>query len=293
MKTCSLMGVKIYLNNYFLILLCLFFAAGILGKGLIVFGTVLAHELAHVFAARRLGVQVDEVELLPFGGVARVSSELVFNPRHEFCVAIAGPICNIILIFLGISAKNYGLWDESLSPFFLQCNVFLALFNLIPALPLDGGRVLRAYLSRFYGLKKSTYISATAGQITACFLILGGIIGFGMQLTGLDVLVTSLFLLYAATKEKNMGPYYFIRHAVQKKKELLRKGVLPANMLAARTDLQVYDVIKLFVPGKFHFVMLVDDKLGYMGMLGESEIIDAILDQGVNVTVGSLFLGKK
>ncbi|HZK17822.1 MAG TPA: site-2 protease family protein, partial [Clostridia bacterium] len=260
-------------------------------KGLIVFGVVFAHELAHVIVARRLGVQVGEVELLPFGGVARVGSELVFNPWHEFCVAIAGPACNIVLAILTIAAKNYGLWHESFSPFFLQCNLFLALFNMIPALPLDGGRVLRAYLSRFYGLKKSTYISALAGQVAAGILVAAGIAGFLMNLTGLDILVVAVFLLYAATKEKGMGPYYFIRHTVQKKKELVSKGILPANIFAAREDIKVHDAIKLFVPGKFHFIMVVDNRLGYIGMLGENDLVDAILKEGLNASLGSLLAG--
>ncbi len=288
----SILGVRIYLNKYFLLLIGLFFVAGILGKGLIVFGVVFVHELAHVIVARKLGVQVSEVELLPFGGVARVGSELVFNPWHEFCVAIAGPSCNIVLAILTISAKNYGLWHESFSPFFLQCNLFLALFNMIPALPLDGGRVLRAYLARFHGLKKSTYISATAGQITAGLLIAAGIAGFFMRLTGLDILVVAVFLLYAATREKGMGPYYFIRHAVQKKKELVKKGILPASIFAAGRDINVYETIKLFVPGRFHFIMIVDNRLGYIGMLSENDLVDAILRQGLNASLGSVLEDK-
>ena len=91
MKVCTVSGVQIHLNNIFLALLGLFFVAGVLAKGLIAFSIVLLHELAHVAAARRLGVNVADVELLPFGGVCRIGGEVVLDPAREVLVASAGP----------------------------------------------------------------------------------------------------------------------------------------------------------------------------------------------------------
>lgn len=281
-------GVDIYLNNGFLALLGLFFVAGVLGKGLIAFAIVLIHELAHVVAARRFGVHVSDIELLPFGGVSRMGGEVVFNPAMEIYVATAGPAANLLLAGIGTALKNYGLWDDNLGPFFLQCNLMLAAFNLLPALPLDGGRVFRARLARRVGLKEATYRAAWWGQFWGATVILGGMAGLGMGLTGLDIVITGLFLFYAAAREKNLAPYHFIRHLAQKKKELVAAGVLPGEPIVSLDTARLGDVIRTFVPRRFHLVLLLDKDWQYRGVVSESQIVDALLTDGLNVPVGSL-----
>jgi prepilin signal peptidase PulO-like enzyme (type II secretory pathway) len=110
-----LAGVEVHLNNAFLALLGLFFVAGVLVKGLIAFAVVLLHELAHVAAARRFGVYVQDVELLPFGGVSRMGSEVVFDPSKEVGGMGGGDIKLAALIgfFLG--------WPNGLLAVFLGC----------------------------------------------------------------------------------------------------------------------------------------------------------------------------
>lgn len=288
MKVGRVSGVEIHLNNAFLALLGLFFVAGVLGKGLIAFSVVLLHELAHVTAARRLGVHVSDVELLPFGGVSRMGGEVVLNPSKEVYVAAAGPATNLLLAGLGGVLRNYGLWDDDLGPFFLQCNLMVAAFNLLPALPLDGGRVFRAYLARRIGLRQATHRAAWWGQFWGVAIILGGTVGLAMHLSGLDVIITGMFLLYAATREKSLAPYHFIRHLAQKKEELAAAGVLPGEPLVSLDTVRLGDVIRTFIPQRFHLVLLLDKNWQYRGVVSEAQIIDALLTEGVDIPVGSL-----
>lgn len=118
MRIGQIMGVELHLNNFFLALLGLFFVAGVLGKGLVAFLVVLVHEFAHVACARRLGVPVADVELLPFGGVIRMGGDLVLDPVKEVYVAAAGPVSNVLMALWGLAMKNYGLWHSELGPFF-------------------------------------------------------------------------------------------------------------------------------------------------------------------------------
>lgn len=288
MKVGRVSGVEIHLNNAFLALLGLFFVAGVLGKGLIAFSVVLLHELAHVAAAKRFGVHVSDVELLPFGGVSRMGSEVVFDPSKEVYVAAAGPATNLLLVGLGTVLKNYGLWDDDLGPFFLQCNLMVAAFNLLPALPLDGGRVFRAYLARRVGLREATHRAAWWGQFWGVAIILGGTAGLAMRLFGLDVIITGMFLFYAATREKSLAPYHFIRHLAQKKEELAAAGVLPGEPLVSLDTVRLGDVIRTFIPQRFHLVLLLDRNWQYKGVVSEAQIIDALLTEGMDVPVGSL-----
>lgn len=282
MKIGRLLGVDLYLNPFFMALLGLFFVAGILDKGLIAFGVVLFHELAHAAMAKRLGLPVSDVELLPFGGVTRMAGDMAVNPRHEIYIAVAGPAGNLVLFAAGLALKNYGLWEGELIRFFLQCNILIALFNILPALPLDGGRVYRALLAGKAGLRQATYRAAGLGQAWGVLVILAGAVGLALGWSGLDILITGLFLFYASTRERVAAPYLFIRHMVQKKEDLVTEGVLPTVTLAAREDAPLGQVVRLFVPRRFHFVAVFSMDLEYKGLLTEDKIIDALFTFGFN-----------
>lgn len=288
MKVGRIKGVNINLNNGFLALLGLFFIAGVLGKGLIAFAVVLIHEMAHITVARWFGVNVSDVELLPFGGVSRIGGEVVSDPAKEVYVAAAGPATNLLLFGLGIALKNNGFWDNNLGPFFLQCNLMVAAFNLLPALPLDGGRVYRAYLARRIGFRQATYRAGRWGQFWGVAIVAGGSAGLVAGISGLDIVVTGLFLLYAAINEKSMAPYHYARHLSQKKNELLSSGVLPAEPLVSFDTVRLGDITRLFVPKRFHLVLLLDKDYHYRGVVSEEQIVDALLQEGMDIPVGRL-----
>lgn len=288
MRVGRLWGIDLHFNLLFLFLLGLYFVAGVLEKGLMIFALVLFHELAHTLAARLIGVRVIDVEVLPFGGVARMGGEMSVEPGKEIAVALAGPASNLLLIGLAMGLRNYGIWSEELSPFFLQINLMLAFFNLLPALPLDGGRIFRALLSVHVGLSEATLIAARMGQVVAVAVACLGVVGVLYGFVGLDVVIIALFVLYSATKEKNLAPYLFIRHLAQKKEELSKAGVLPAEQLVAREDVPLKEVVRLFVPQKFHLILLVDKQMKTLGQISEAQVVDALFTHGMDYPLGAI-----
>ena len=150
---------------------------------LALFACILLHEFGHILMARRFGVRTPDVILLPIGGVARLE-RIPDVPRQELLIALAGPAVTLaiivglygILLLTRHSASIGQLSPEG--PFLAQLmavNVYLLLFNLIPAFPMDGGRVLRALLASRLGLVRGTRIAATLGQMLATA---GGVYGF-------------------------------------------------------------------------------------------------------------------
>ncbi len=290
MRIGRIFGVELYLNVFFLAILGLFFIAGVMAKGLIAFAVVLVHEMAHVYVARRLNVPVGEVELLPFGGVTRMGQDLVLDPFKEVMVASAGPLSNLCMVALGFALKNYNIWDEQLGSFFLQCNLLIASFNLLPALPLDGGRVYRAYLALRVGIREATRRAAGFGQFWAVSTIIFSLFGIAFHFSGLDILFTGLFLFYAATKEKRMAAYLFMRHLIKKKEELTSLGMLPAELVVAVESLTLGEIVRPFLPRRFHLVMVVNEQWQPKGVINEAQIIDGLLEHGADWPVGSLLL---
>jgi Zn-dependent protease len=173
---------------------------------LVFFASIFLHELAHAIAARMEGVQVIEIVLHPFGGLTKLRRE-PDTPRAEFNIAIAGPIASfsLALLFLGLMAAVKSLGADAVALlFFTLCllNFLLAVFNLFPGYPLDGGRVLRAYLwRRGADLNEATVLTGRCGQIIAVALIVFGVfIAFvrGDLFTGFWTVLVGIFLFDAA-----------------------------------------------------------------------------------------------
>lgn len=175
----------------------------------LLFACVLLHELGHVFAARRYGVKTPDVTLWPFGGIANLE-RIPEKPSEELVVAIAGPLVNVaialvILVILSATLGPAELKAEDLAKIedprismlvkLAGANIFLVLFNLIPAFPMDGGRVLRALLAMNMGHAKATAAAASIGQALAIGLGLLGIFFNPM------LMIIGVFVFLAASGE--------------------------------------------------------------------------------------------
>ncbi len=288
MKICRVKGIEFSINNWFMALIGVYFAAGVLDKGLVAFAVVLLHEMAHTWVARRLNFSVGQVELLPFGGVARMSSKLILEPEKEIKVAVAGPLTNLVLIFVALGLGQYGIWHETLGPFFIQCNIILFLFNLLPGLPLDGGRVCRAILARRMSLPAATHRMAVIGQFWGLLIIILGTAGVLYRYNGLDLVATGFFLYFAARREKRDAPYLYAQHLVAKQRELVRRGYLPGEMMVALDTVPAWKVTRAFRPERYHFIYLIDEEGSYAGKLDENEVVRAVMGGGTDLLLRQL-----
>ncbi len=150
-----------------------------------VFTCILLHEFGHIFMARRFGVLTPDVILLPIGGVARLQ-RMPDEPRQELLIALAGPAVTFAIAAgiygylrtTGVHPVLFSLRVEAsgAAELLLQVNVLLLLFNLIPAFPMDGGRVLRALLAMRVGLVRATRTAVSVGQALAFIMGIGGLV---------------------------------------------------------------------------------------------------------------------
>jgi Zn-dependent protease len=190
-------GFPVEINLSFLFLLALVFVAfggisGVLWVGL-VFGSVLLHELGHALVARRLGVHISGIELSFFGGAAKMV-QMPRSANHEVAIAAAGPAVSLVLGGAGLGLG--ALLHVPLLGMIGAINLVLAGFNLIPALPMDGGRILRALLTRKMDFVRATDVSVQVARVVAIGFGIAGLMG------AYQLLLLAPFLWMMGTRER-------------------------------------------------------------------------------------------
>lgn len=249
----------------------------------LLFLCVLLHEFGHVFAARRYGVRTPDITLLPIGGVARLE-RIPEKPREELVVALAGPAVNVViaaLLFLvlgGIPPMQAAAELHSPGQGILErlawVNVTLVLFNLIPAFPMDGGRVLRAFLAWRMGYVRATQRAAAVGQGVAFLLGLLGLFG------GNPLLVfIALFVYLGASSEA---------HAVQMRE--VGRGIPAADAMITRFEAlspaaRIEDAVALLIATTQREFPVVDGGGALRGVLTREAMIQALKEQGPEAPV--------
>lgn len=289
----SIAGTAIRVHVTFLLFLAwIFFASYATGGAgaaisslvflLLLFACVVAHEFGHIFTARRFGVQTPDVTLLPIGGVARLE-RIPEKPSEEFLIAIAGPLVNVaialglmVLAGANLGAAELQAMDNSqvsLIDRLAAVNLFLALFNMIPAFPMDGGRVLRAALATRFGFVRATEIAATIGQGVAFAL------GFiGLFYNPLLIFI-AIFVYLAAASEAHMVSLRAVSRGVP-------VSAATITQIARLTpDALIEDAVQTLLHTSQSEFPVVDNAGRPVGLLGRGDIIRALKSRGPDARV--------
>lgn len=215
---------------------------------LALFLSVLVHELSHAFMGRSEGIEIEEIVLHPFGGLARLRNEPE-NPRAEFRIAVAGPaasfLIGVVSFVLLLPIVRAGYTTAAGILFLLSAgNLLLAIFNLFPGYPLDGGRVLRAILWRRTGdIRQATRLAGICGMLIAAILIIFGVYmmiapNFRSYFMGFWSVLVGLFLFDAA--------YSVVKHVDGRLQNIVREAM--SAPFAIEPDLTISSLIDSVLP---------------------------------------------
>ncbi len=256
---------------------------------LLVFAIVVMHEFGHALMARRFGIKTRDITLLPIGGVASLE-RMPERPRDELLVAIAGPAVNVVLavVLAGFAlALGLDLVPESAAepmPMLVRLvwvNVMLAVFNLLPAFPMDGGRALRALLAMRLSDRAATRIAAQLGQAMA---LLFGIVGLFFN----PVLIfIALFLWMGASGEAKLAEAKWVAHGVPVSAAMARAVVaIPVSATLAVPVQRTLDGFQRDFP-------VVDGPDGrVVGVLSREAILRGLATTGPETPVHTLMDGN-
>jgi Zn-dependent protease/predicted transcriptional regulator len=255
---------------------------------LLLFVCVVLHELAHSKQAQRYGVKVRDVTLLPIGGVSNME-DIPEDPKQELRIAIVGPLTSlaigvVLLIislaagfsFLDITIEKIATSFEYLPVYLAWINIFLAAFNSLPAFPMDGGRVVRAYLAQSMSYVRATQIAASVGKV---FAVVFGILGLLIN----PFLIFIAFFVYLGASSEEQA--VVIGESL---KNLMVRDVMNAECVTVPAETSLSQLVENIFHGTCRGVIPVIEKGSYVGLASQDNILSAIHEHGLDVQVGKI-----
>ena len=291
MEFLKISGVSVRIHPTFLLVLVVYGVLGLVAQALLIFGLVFCHELAHLLTARAYGFQVVGLELFPFGGAAYCEDLFEGRKLEESVMALAGPAFNVVLLFGAQALRWQGVWTGELAADFVRFNFWLAAFNLIPVLPLDGGRIVRALMAESFGFVRTTKFLAWTGKWLGVLLALYGIVlwGQGKFVEGpLTFIMLGGFFWLAGSKEISSAHITFLRQLTRKKEDLLKKGLMRSSWVTVHKDTPLVRIVEEFTPDRYAMISLTNQAMGLGKILTETDVVEGMLREGIRYPVGKL-----
>ncbi len=299
----SIAGTAIRIHVTFLLLLVAIFFAGLAAGSVndavntvvfmvLLFACVLAHEFGHIFTARAFGVETPDVTLLPIGGVARLA-RIPEKPSQEFLIAIAGPLVNVAIAIVlmavtptQLSPAHFAAMESpkvSMIDRLAAVNLFLAAFNMIPAFPMDGGRVLRALLAIRLGHVRATEIAASVGQWIAFALGFAGLFPNPYFYSPMLIFI-AIFVYLAAASEAQMVALRAMSRDVPV------TAAMVTRFATLTGDEHIDAAVETLLQTSQTEFPVVDSYQRLIGVVGRAEIIRALRQLGPSAPVSDVMV---
>lgn len=252
---------------------------------ILLFLFVVFHEFGHALAARKYGIETKDITLLPIGGVARLE-RMPKKPAQELWVAIAGPLVNLffgIVLFIGLlltnnlpSIQQIGLTEGSLWWRLATVNLSLFLFNLIPAFPMDGGRIIRALLAMRMEYTRATQVAASLGQGIALIFGLIGLLGNPF------LLFIAFFVWIGASQESSMVQVQSAMSGIP-----IQRAMLTRFQTLSPTQ-RLSEAVEAIIAGYQEDFPVVDYDGKMVGILTRNRLMQAITQDGLTTNIASV-----
>lgn len=252
-----------------------------------VFVCILLHEAGHAAVAARYGIRSKNILLLPIGGIANLE-KLPDNSRQELAVSFAGPMVNLLIaaLLLPFIAGNYQFWHPYYTLSIAEkedfvyniwlANIYLALFNLIPAFPLDGGRILRALLGFRINYVHATHVTAIVSKVIGIAFIATGFVFLSIVLP-----IAGIFIIYSSGMEER---YFKLKDLLQ---GIKLKDVLMFDYNSLQCNATVKDVAGMLMTHHGSWFIVMEGTVP-RGTINRMDIVKALAEKQYAATVGSL-----
>ena len=264
---------------------------------LVVFlGSLLFHEMGHIMAASWMGAEVLKVEVWPFGAMAKLERTWQLSPPAETLVAIMGPLNSGILLALTTSLEQWVQRTRGIDlvahypllGFLQSVNLYLFAVNLIPCLPLDGGRFLRSRLAFRTGYVQASAKMARFGLWCGAVLTVLGVMLLAAGRPYAPVLIIGAVIWWGAKEEREDAVTRNVLDLLTKNDRLKQRKAIPVEEIMVLSDARVRDVVSKLRPSKYNVILVAGTRMRVMGRVPESKVLEAFYNGEVDKTMREL-----
>ena len=287
MQLVSFCGIRISISPYLILigLIAVFLDIGI--QVVAMFLAVLGHELCHTLVAKMLGVIIDEIELLPFGGAAHYRDQKNMLGIRETIIALMGPMFNVacavvMLLVMPMMKAVPAFW-----PILIRFQITMAVFNLLPAYPLDGGRMLRGILTCIIGIRRATKVVTVFGvAVGGATVIISGLEIIKSGCINLPLLLVGCAIWAAAWQERfRYDTFSALLMMERKKNKILHRGGMKEYTMTVFEDNTVRQALQMIQKKSFLRLHVVDKQYKTVGYINEGQLKTACMENKIDQTL--------
>lgn len=261
------------LANYIIILICAFL-----------------HELGHIITAIILKLKIKSIQILPIGISARIDIPNCRYLRQEIILYLSGPLTNLLLILpIILLLKLNWIINSELGYHLILVNLSLACLNLLPVIPLDGGRILNSILCFNFSCFKSHSFCKRVSKVLIIMIIALSILIFAIAMN-ISFFLVGIFLAVYMYQSRYAFQSEFLIDLLYKRRMIKSKNIIKTKILTVNTKTELVDIIKEFALGHFYFFIILNEEMKFIKIISEIEIIDYIFEHGVGNTIKELLL---
>lgn len=249
---------------------------------------VAVHELFHLFAALALHVRVKSIIVMPFGITLRLQDGYIRQPWKEAAVSLAGPGANVLMLLAADGVRCLYPWAEQSLFFFTGLNWAVLCLNLLPVLPLDGGRILKAILTHFWGFINAFNFVRKFTRIFSVLLLVLGTILLVLTRFNVTLVLVGGFLLFNTIEEQKNHEILLMREILYSKDKLRRRGAIVSKSISAMETVSARRLLRRFSYDNFYIIYVIDSSLRPVGTLTEAQVVSAIAGSHADATIGEI-----
>lgn len=266
---------------------------GALHTLLLAYSIAAIHEIFHLLAALILSVRVKSIILMPFGMTLRLADSVIKSPLKEALIAFAGPFANILMICISAIMEKMFIWGGTSLFLFKYLNVAMFVINMLPCMPLDGGRIFKAFLVPRIGYINAVSFQHKTEKIIVAVMSILGIILIIVTKFNISLVMIAAFLAFNMIGEESRKNYIIMHEIMNSKEKLRRRKYMQTKILTVRSDIKAGELIRRFGYDSFYMVNVADKNLSLLALLSEADIIFAIEKYGFNVRIGEIPHNRK